>query len=189
VLSPSSPRWRADLSNGLAKSLSLPLTGILIEGIWHTSIVLRGVETYYGQGILQTSPPGSTHHGRPLKVVDLGETELDHETFAEYLDELRDHYRADKVRGGPCEGLGCVREADLSARSRARSIICSVRRRVSAGSSAACGLADRCLTMRSACARLQREPAMSCMLVCIQSKLTLTDRCSATRSQPTSPPS
>lgn len=75
----------------------MPLAGIQIDGIWHTSIVLRSREIYYGQGIQEVSPPGTTHHGRPVKVVDLGETELDEETFEEYLNELRDHYRADKV--------------------------------------------------------------------------------------------
>lgn len=86
-----------DLSNGLARSLSMPLAGIQIDGIWHTSIVLRSREIYYGQGIQEVSPPGTTHHGQPVKVVDLGETELEEETFEEYLNELRDHYRADKV--------------------------------------------------------------------------------------------
>ncbi|KAF7291723.1 hypothetical protein HMN09_01264000 [Mycena chlorophos] len=84
-----------DLSNGLARSLSQQLTGRQINGIWHTSIVVFGRETFYGQGISQTAP-GRSHHGQPLQIVDLGETALDEETWEEYLQEMRSHYTADK---------------------------------------------------------------------------------------------
>ncbi|KAJ7758548.1 PPPDE putative peptidase domain-containing protein [Mycena maculata] len=84
-----------DLSNGLAKSLSAQLTGRQIDGIWHTSIVVFGKEVFYGQGI-NTTAPGRSHHGQPLQVVDLGETAIDEDTWNEYLDEMRDHYTADK---------------------------------------------------------------------------------------------
>ncbi|KAJ7043961.1 PPPDE putative peptidase domain-containing protein [Mycena alexandri] len=84
-----------DLSNGLAKQLSAQLTGRQIDGIWHTSIVVFGKEVFYGQGINICSP-GRSHHGQPLQVVDLGETAIDQETWQEYLDEMRDHYTADK---------------------------------------------------------------------------------------------
>ncbi|KAJ7707120.1 PPPDE putative peptidase domain-containing protein [Mycena metata] len=85
-----------DLSNGLAKQMSAQLTGRQIDGIWHTSIVVFGKEVFYGQGINITLP-GKSHHGQPLQVVDLGETALDQETWQEYLDEMRDHYTADKT--------------------------------------------------------------------------------------------
>ncbi|CED82457.1 Uncharacterized conserved protein [Phaffia rhodozyma] len=84
-----------DLSNGLARSLSLPLTGKQIDGIWHTSVVVFGQEVYYGQGILK-SKPASTHHGAPLKIIPMGETALDEETWEEYLDGLKDHWTAEK---------------------------------------------------------------------------------------------
>ncbi|KAJ7134501.1 PPPDE putative peptidase domain-containing protein [Mycena epipterygia] len=84
-----------DLSNGLAKQHSAQLTGRQIDGIWHTSIVVFGKEVFYGQGINMTLP-GRSHHGQPLQVVDLGETEIDQETWEEYLEEMRDHYTADK---------------------------------------------------------------------------------------------
>lgn len=32
-----------------------------------------------------------------MKVVELGETALDEQTFEEYLSEMREHYTADKV--------------------------------------------------------------------------------------------
>jgi hypothetical protein len=62
----------------------------------HSSIVVYGKEVFYGQGI-DTTAPGRSHHGAPLQIVDLGETAIDEETFGEYLDEMRDHYTADKV--------------------------------------------------------------------------------------------
>ncbi|KAL1682240.1 PPPDE putative peptidase domain-containing protein [Schizophyllum commune] len=84
-----------DLSNGLAKQLSLQLTGKQIDGIWHTSVVVFGKEIFYGQGISITQP-GRSHHGQPLEVIDMGETAIDEETFNEYLEEMRQHYTADK---------------------------------------------------------------------------------------------
>lgn len=59
--------------------------------MWHTSIVAYDTETYFGQGI-QQSVPGMTHHGPPLKVIDMGETEVPPELFAEYLRELQEIY-------------------------------------------------------------------------------------------------
>jgi hypothetical protein len=35
-------------------------------------------------------------HGRPVQIVDCGTTEIDHETFEEYLDNMREHYTWDK---------------------------------------------------------------------------------------------
>ncbi|KAK7056967.1 hypothetical protein VNI00_002685 [Paramarasmius palmivorus] len=84
-----------DLSNGLARQMSLQLTGRQIDGIWHTSIVVYGKEIFYGQGINITAP-GRSHHGSPLNIVDLGTTDIDEDTFNEYLEELKEQYTADK---------------------------------------------------------------------------------------------
>ncbi|KAI0688322.1 DUF862-domain-containing protein [Cytidiella melzeri] len=84
-----------DLSNGLARQLSRQLTGRQIDGVWHTSVVVYGKEIFYGQGISITAP-GQSHHGQPLQVVDMGETAIDEATFHEFLDEMREHYTADK---------------------------------------------------------------------------------------------
>ncbi|KAJ5120314.1 uncharacterized protein N7515_009702 [Penicillium bovifimosum] len=80
-----------DLSKGLARMYSLALTGTQMDAIYHTSIVLNGVEYYFGQGI-QTAVPGSTHHGQPLEIVKLGTTELPHEVIEEYLGSLATIY-------------------------------------------------------------------------------------------------
>ena len=84
-----------DLSNGLARRLSPVLLnkqvskGVLIggsckrnltkqrlccaqiQGVWHTAIVVGGLEYYYGCGVNQSSP-GLTPFGRPVQVIDLG---------------------------------------------------------------------------------------------------------------------
>ncbi|KAJ1303148.1 hypothetical protein OPQ81_011349 [Rhizoctonia solani] len=84
-----------DLSGGLAKALSMQMTGKQIDGIWHTSVVVFGKEIFYGQGI-STTAPGRSHHGQPLQIIDFGETAIDEETFNDYLNEISEHYTADK---------------------------------------------------------------------------------------------
>ncbi|CAI7677322.1 unnamed protein product [Penicillium palitans] len=62
-----------------------------MDAIYHTSIVLNGIEYYFGQGI-QTAAPGSTHHGQPMEVVKLGTTELPSDVIEEYLGSLATIY-------------------------------------------------------------------------------------------------
>ena len=64
-----------DLSQGMARAMSAQLLGKQIEGVWHTGIIAFGEEWYFGGGI-QRGTPGFTHFGRPLRVLDLGETHL-----------------------------------------------------------------------------------------------------------------
>ncbi|KAJ5587194.1 uncharacterized protein N7459_002959 [Penicillium hispanicum] len=80
-----------DLSQGLARLYSAALTGTQIDAIYHTSIVVNGVEYYFGQGI-QTATPGTTHHGKPMEVLDLGKTELPSDVIEEYLGSLASIY-------------------------------------------------------------------------------------------------
>ncbi|CAE6427903.1 unnamed protein product [Rhizoctonia solani] len=84
-----------DLSGGLAKALSMQMTGKQIDGIWHTSVVVFEKEIFYGQGISMTAP-GRSHHGKPMQIIEFGDTAIDEETFNEYLSEIREHYTADK---------------------------------------------------------------------------------------------
>ncbi|CAG7852129.1 Desumoylating isopeptidase 1 Short=DeSI-1; AltName: Full=PPPDE peptidase domain-containing protein 2; AltName: Full=Protein FAM152B [Serendipita indica DSM 11827] len=77
-----------DLSRGMAAQLSQQLTGR------HTSIVFHGKEWYYGAGI-HNAPPGRTHLGPPLRILDLGISEIDEETFMEYISEMRSVYTPD----------------------------------------------------------------------------------------------
>ncbi|CAI8612367.1 unnamed protein product [Vicia faba] len=83
-----------DLSQGLARQLSMSFLGKAIEGIWHTGIVVYGNEYYYGGGI-QHCPAGSTPYGTPLKVVDLGVTHVPKDVFEMYLQEISPRYLAE----------------------------------------------------------------------------------------------
>ncbi|PYI26968.1 thioredoxin [Aspergillus indologenus CBS 114.80] len=80
-----------DLSKGLARLYSMPLTGTQIDAIYHTSLVLNGIEYYFGQGI-QTAVPGSTHHGQPMEKLHLGQTELPLDVIEEYIQSMAEIY-------------------------------------------------------------------------------------------------
>ncbi|KAI8055182.1 PPPDE putative peptidase domain-containing protein [Syncephalis plumigaleata] len=84
-----------DLSRGMAQAMSLALTGRQIDGIWHTSVVVYGQEYYFGQGI-QTDRPGTTVHGNPQQIIDMGVTFLPQEVFVEFLENIRERFSADK---------------------------------------------------------------------------------------------
>lgn len=86
---PHIPRPSSGCPNILQYSLAL--TGTYIDAIYHTSIVLNGVEYYFGQGI-QTSVPGSTHHGQPMEKLLLGKTELPIDVIEEYIQSLASIY-------------------------------------------------------------------------------------------------
>ena len=76
-----------DLSQGMARAMSAQLLGKQLDGIWHTGIVAFGQEFYFGGGI-QCGPPGGTHFGRPLQVIELGESHIPQELFEEFLAEI-----------------------------------------------------------------------------------------------------
>ncbi|KAJ9604196.1 hypothetical protein H2200_011030 [Cladophialophora chaetospira] len=80
-----------DLSQGMARQYSQMLTGIQIDAIYHTAIVFNNVEYFFGQGI-HRKIPGSTHHGRPMKVVPLGRTDLPVDIVDEYVESLEQIY-------------------------------------------------------------------------------------------------
>ncbi|KAK0556609.1 hypothetical protein OC846_001054 [Tilletia horrida] len=65
-----------DLSHGMAAQLSLSMLGQHFEAIYHTGIVVHGKEYFYGQGVM-SCVPGTSHHGQPMEIVDLGVTAVD----------------------------------------------------------------------------------------------------------------
>ncbi|KAF9154922.1 hypothetical protein BG015_011606 [Linnemannia schmuckeri] len=83
-----------DLSQGMARTMSLGLVGRQIDAIYHTSVVIFGREFFYGQGIM-SAIPGTTPHGQPMERVDMGETEIPQEVFMEFMDNMRETYTAD----------------------------------------------------------------------------------------------
>lgn len=77
-----------DLSQGLARNMSMGLLGFQLDAIYHTSIELNGREYVYDGGIVAIVP-GSSHLGRPLERLHLGKTELPADVVDEYLDSVR----------------------------------------------------------------------------------------------------
>ncbi|RMZ84754.1 hypothetical protein DV737_g1010, partial [Chaetothyriales sp. CBS 132003] len=80
-----------DLSGGLARQYSQALIGQHIDAVYHTAIVVNNIEYFFGQGI-HRKIPGSTHHGRPIKIVNLGKTHVNPETIEEYVQSLESVY-------------------------------------------------------------------------------------------------
>ena len=76
---------------GLAKQYSLAFTGIQIDAIYHTSLVFHNIEYFFGQGI-HRKIPGSTHHGRPMEIVQMGRTDLPMDVIEDYIDSLAQIY-------------------------------------------------------------------------------------------------
>ena len=82
-----------DLSNGLARSMSMALLGFQLDAVYHTSIELDGTEWVYDGGI-NTIRPGTSHLGKALQRIHLGKTQLLMEVIIEYVDSLRDIFTA-----------------------------------------------------------------------------------------------
>ncbi|ODQ67786.1 DUF862-domain-containing protein [Nadsonia fulvescens var. elongata DSM 6958] len=81
-----------DLSRGLASQMGLGMVGFQVDGIWHSGVVYNDeVEIYYGNGI-QISSSGQTHHGIPLRIIDIGETSVPRDVLKDYLEELQEKY-------------------------------------------------------------------------------------------------
>lgn len=75
----------------MARQYSQAITGVHIDAIYHTAIVLNNVEYFFGQGI-HRKVPGSTHHGQPMSTVNLGRTDLPLDVIDEYIQSLEDIY-------------------------------------------------------------------------------------------------
>ncbi|KAG8159436.1 hypothetical protein KVR01_011097 [Diaporthe batatas] len=80
-----------DLSQGLARQMSMGLLGFQLDAIYHTSIELDGLEYVYDGNVIAITP-GSSHLGRPMQRLHLGKTELPMEVVQPYLESLREVY-------------------------------------------------------------------------------------------------
>ncbi|KAK4153130.1 P-loop containing nucleoside triphosphate hydrolase protein [Chaetomidium leptoderma] len=80
-----------DLSQGLARQMSMGLLGFQLDAIYHTSIQLNGREYVYDGNIVAIRP-GSSHLGQPMQRLHLGKTELPMDVIEEFLDSLREIY-------------------------------------------------------------------------------------------------
>lgn len=82
-----------DLSRGLAR-VYLPMVGVQIDAVYHTSLTVYGKEFYIDQGIKKQS--NAAKYGPPIESRELGETEVDEETFTFFLEEMKDYHLPEK---------------------------------------------------------------------------------------------
>lgn len=80
-----------DISNGMARTLSPMLLGRVVEGVWHTSIVVFGKEFYF-QGGIAIDQPKTTPFGQPVRTISMGVTELTEDDLNSYLFAIRDQF-------------------------------------------------------------------------------------------------
>jgi hypothetical protein len=80
-----------DLSGGIARTLSRSLLGQQVDGVWHTAVVVGGVEHFFGGGI-NVAPAGTTPFGRPVEIVELGRTFLPADVRDALLADLAERY-------------------------------------------------------------------------------------------------
>ncbi|GIL71498.1 hypothetical protein Vretimale_2636 [Volvox reticuliferus] len=80
-----------DLTNGLARSLSPMLLGQQIDAIYHTGVVVGGIEYFFGGGV-QHCIAGQTPFGQPLRTVELGVTHLGKDVREELLADLSSRF-------------------------------------------------------------------------------------------------
>ncbi|XP_013886840.1 desumoylating isopeptidase 1 [Austrofundulus limnaeus] len=86
-----------DISRGMARQLSLQMLGKQVDGIWHTGVVVHGLEFFFGGAGINNCAPGGTILGQPDLVVDMGSTEVPEDIFTEYLTSLSEStYSGDK---------------------------------------------------------------------------------------------
>lgn len=83
-----------DLSKGMAKLMSLPLTGKQFDGIWHTSLVVHDIEHYYSQGINSITPL-SSEHGVLVKKLPMGTTTLTSHQITQLLTDFESVFTPD----------------------------------------------------------------------------------------------
>jgi hypothetical protein len=54
-----------DITNGLAKSMSMMFIGQQVDAVYHSSIVVYGKEYYFGGGLCE-DVPDHTPYGHPI---------------------------------------------------------------------------------------------------------------------------
>jgi len=86
-----------DLTQGMARTMGPALIGRPLDGVWHTAVVVFGKEYFFGGSGIEFCNPGGTQLGQPLKVEDLGETQINEDLFQDYLrTQSQDRFRGDR---------------------------------------------------------------------------------------------
>ena len=85
--------YQYDLTNGLLRTMGRNLIGRNIDGIWHTSCVVFGVEYYY-QGGIQKAKPETTPFGKPYRKLNYGSTTKSIKELETYINTLHSKFNA-----------------------------------------------------------------------------------------------
>ena len=85
--------YQYDLTNGMLRSMGRNLIGKNIEGIWHTSCVVYGIEYYY-QGGIQMAKPETTPFGKPYRKLNYGTTTMTQKEFEKHINTLHSKFNA-----------------------------------------------------------------------------------------------
>ena len=87
-----------DLSQGAAAALSPMLLGRRIELVPHTGVVLRGLEVFYGGGIVAMPPHAVVGRFgmRPVERLTLGRTRRSEAEVRAFLLELRPRFAPER---------------------------------------------------------------------------------------------
>ena len=62
-----------DITQGMAKGMSMMLLGHQVDAVYHTSLVVYGREYFFGGGICHMAPK-TTPYGKPIEEKIVGET-------------------------------------------------------------------------------------------------------------------
>ena len=84
-----------DITNGMAKNMSMMFIGQQVDAVFHSALIVYGKEYYFGGGICQ-DPIQQTPYGKPIEKIEIGSTEIPKEVFDEYLKDLGPKYSAEK---------------------------------------------------------------------------------------------
>ena len=85
-----------DLSRGMATAMSQQIIGQQIEGIWHTGILVFGVEYFFGGGI-QAQPEGvfaRQNQMPPVRTLELGLTSKQKSELQTFLMSIHNQFNA-----------------------------------------------------------------------------------------------
>jgi hypothetical protein len=62
-----------DITNGMAKSMSMMFIGHQVDAVYHSSLIVYGRYYYFGGGICWDAP-GQTPYGTAIEKMDMGTT-------------------------------------------------------------------------------------------------------------------
>jgi len=80
-----------DISFGMARIMSPALIGKQLDGIWHSSLEVFGLEYFFGGGICQM-PPGTTPYGTPVQIFEMGTTIKTQREFETFLGSINHRF-------------------------------------------------------------------------------------------------